>query len=233
MARLHGDEFVILCEDLDTPDQAGDIATRLLNAMAVPFALATARIEMTVSMGIAFADHHHHDPKQVLRDADAAMYEAKRRGGGGQQVFDPRVPLAEGREGLQRDLQHAVSGGQLRTVYQPIVTTEDGGITGFEALLRWDHPTRGPVPPLTSIPLAEQTSLISDIGAWVLRQACADQRRWQHQQPTRDLGMSVNISTQQLMAASSPDTVAAALEKENTTPKLLTRSYRKRLRPGQ
>jgi diguanylate cyclase (GGDEF)-like protein len=222
MARLHGDEFVILCEDLDTPDQAGDIATRLLNAMAVPFALATARIEMTVSMGIAFADHHHHDPKQVLRDADTAMYEAKRRGGGGQQVFDPRVPLSEGREGLQRDLQHAVSGGQLRTVYQPIVTTEDGGITGFEALLRWDHPTRGPVPPLTFIPLAEQTSMIRDIGAWVLRQACADQRRWQHQHPTRDLGIAVNISTQQLMAASFPDTVAAVLKKENTNPQLLT-----------
>ena len=222
MARLHGDEFVILCEDLDTPDQAGDIATRLLNAMAVPFALATARIEMTVSMGIAFADHHHHDPKQVLRDADTAMYEAKRRGGGGQQVFDPRVPLSEGREGLQRDLQHAVSGGQLRTVYQPIVTTEDGGITGFEALLRWDHPTRGPVPPLTFIPLAEQTSTIRDIGAWVLRQACADQRRWQHQHPTRDLGIAVNISTQQLMAASFPDTVAAVLKKENTNPQLLT-----------
>jgi diguanylate cyclase (GGDEF)-like protein len=143
MARLHGDEFVILCEDLDTPDQAGVIATRLLAAMAVPFDLATVRIEMTVSMGIAFADHHHHDPKQVLRDADAAMYEAKRRGGGGQQVFDPRVPLAEGREGLQRDLQHAVSGGQLHTVYQPIVATADGGITGFEASCAGTTPPAG------------------------------------------------------------------------------------------
>ena len=98
----------------------------LITAMAAPFALAAVRVEMTVSMGIAFADHHHRDAKQVLRDADTAMYEAKRRGGAGQQVFDPRVPLSEGREGLQRDLHHAVSGGELHTVYQPIVTTHDG-----------------------------------------------------------------------------------------------------------
>ncbi len=222
VARLHGDEFVILCEDLDSPDQAGDIVTRLIAALAAPFALAAVRVEMTVSMGIAFADHHHRDAKQVLRDADTAMYEAKRRGGAGQQVFDPRVPLSEGREGLQRDLHHAVSGGELHTVYQPIVTTHDGAVTGMEALLRWDHPTRGPVPPMTFIPLAEQTTLIREIGQWVLRRACADHRRWQQQRPGHELGIAVNISTQQLMAASFPDTVAAVLQAENTDPKLLT-----------
>ena len=222
VARLHGDEFVVLCEDLESPDQAGDIVTGLIAAMANPFDLASVRIEMTVSMGIAFADHRHHDAKQLLRDADTAMYEAKRSGGDRQQVFDPRVPLSEGREGLQRDLHHAVSGGELRAVYQPIVTTDGGEITGLEALLRWDHPTRGLVPPMTFIPLAEQSSLIREIGRWVLGRACADHRRWQLRRPTKDLGIAVNISTQQLMAASFPDTVAAVLQAENTDPNLLT-----------
>jgi diguanylate cyclase (GGDEF)-like protein len=222
VARLHGDEFVILCEDLDSAEHADAIATRLLVAMAQPFALAAVRIETTVSVGIAFADHHHGDAKQVLRDADTAMYEAKRRGGGGQQVFDPRVTLAVDWEGLHRDLQHALCSGELHTVYQPIVTTDDGAITGFEALLRWRHPTRGPVPPTTFIPLAEQSSLIRDIGAWVLQQACADQRRWHHQHPTQDLGIAVNVSTRQLMAAGFPDTVAAVLRSQHLDPGLLT-----------
>jgi diguanylate cyclase (GGDEF)-like protein len=222
VARLHGDEFVILCEDLESPDQAGIIVTSLVAAMAAPFVLASVRIEITVSMGIAFADNRHHDAKQVLRDADTAMYEAKRRGGAQEQVFDPRVSLSGGREGLQRDLHRAVSGGELHSVYQPIVTTAGGEITGFEALLRWDHPTRGLVPPMTFIPLAEQSSLIREIGEWVLRRACADHRRWQLRRPAPDIGIAVNISTQQLMAASFPDTVAAALEAENTAPKLLT-----------
>jgi len=177
---------------------------------------------LTVSIGIAFAYRHHRDAKQVLRDADSAMYEAKRRGGAGQQVFDPRGPLVEGREGLQRDLHQAVSGGELHAVYQPIVTTVDGAISGFEALLRWNHPTRGPVPPMTFIPLAEQTSLIRDICQWVLRRACADHRRWRRHRPGPDLGIAVNVSTQQLMAASFPDTVSAVLQAENTDPTLLT-----------
>jgi diguanylate cyclase (GGDEF)-like protein len=222
MARLHGDEFVILCEDLDSPDQAYDIGTRLLAAMAAPFTLAAVRIESTVSIGIALADQHQHDPQQLLRDADTAMHQAKRRGGAAQQTFNPRIPLIAGREGLQRDLHHAVSGGQLRTVYQPIVTTADGKVTGFEALLRWDHPSHGVVPPMTFIPLAEQSSLISEIGQWVLQRACADQRRWQHQHPGCAVGIAVNISTQQLMAASFADTVATILHSQHVDPTLLT-----------
>jgi EAL domain-containing protein (putative c-di-GMP-specific phosphodiesterase class I) len=126
------------------------------------------------------------------------------------------------REWLHVDLQHALRGDELHTVYQPIVTTGDGVITGFEALLRWRHPTRGPVPPATFIPLAEQSSLIGDIGAWVLDRACADQRRWQIQRPTLDLGIAVNVSTRQLMAAGFPDTVADVLQVQHIRPELLT-----------
>jgi diguanylate cyclase (GGDEF)-like protein len=223
VARMHGDEFVVLCEDLNSADDADAIATRLLDAMAEPFTLAAVRMEVTVSIGITLADHHHHrDAKQLLRDADTAMYEAK-RGGGGHEVFDPRVVTAVDREGLHRDLQHAIPGGELHTVYQPIVTTGDGALTGFEALLRWRHPTRGEVPPTTFIPLAEQSALIRDIGAWVLHRACADQRRWHHQHPTtQEFGVAVNVSTRQLMAAGFPDTVAAVLTSQQLDPRLLT-----------
>jgi diguanylate cyclase (GGDEF)-like protein len=223
IARMHGDEFVILCEDLDNPDQAGPIVARLAAAMGRTFVLLTVHIDITASVGIAFADHHLHDPEQILRDADAAMYQAKNHGVGLQQVFDPRYQhIARNREDLERDLRSALPAHQLHTVYQPIVNTVDGEILGFEALLRWMHPTRGPVPPTTFIPLAEHSALITDIGRWVLQKACADRRRWQQLRPDTDLDIAVNVSARQLMSATFVDTVDAVLKAEDTTPGRLT-----------
>lgn len=223
VARMHGDEFVILCEDLDSPDQAGPIATRIAAAMAEPFVLPSVRIEITTSVGIAFADREMVDAEQILRDADAAMYQAKHLGSGLQRIFDPlHQHNTRTRESLERDLWTALPENQLHTVYQPIVNTGDGAILGFEALLRWVHPTRGSVPPTTFIPLAEHSALITEIGHWVLQKACADRRRWQQLRPHTDIDIAVNVSAQQLMSATFVDTVDAVLRAEDTTPQRLT-----------
>ena len=222
VARLHGDEFVILCEDLDTADQADQILARLATAMGRTFLLAAAQIDITASVGVAFADRDVHDPKQVLRDADTAMYQAKRQGGSAQKVFDPRVPMSDGRDNLEIDLQSAIDKKQLQLAYQPIVATIDGEITAFEALLRWDHPTLGAVSPVTFIPLAEQSALITSIGEWVLDQACGTHRGWPRRATGERLGLSVNVSTHQIMSAGFPDAVAAALFAHSMPPSLLT-----------
>src|ERR1700722_9686785 len=175
LARISGDEFVILCEDLDHEGQAERIATRIADALVVPFQLAGLEVDISASVGIAFAGGGDHGPDQILEDADVAMYQAKRKGGGHHQLIDLRERhLADFRAGLQRDLRHAVAGGQLRAEYQPIVRTEDGRLVGVEPLLRWDHPTRGPIAPLMMIPLAEQAGLIGGVGRVGVGSAYAD-----------------------------------------------------------
>jgi diguanylate cyclase (GGDEF)-like protein len=223
LARLSGDEFVILCEELDTQAQAAHVAARIVDALNKPFQLSRGTVEISVSIGVAFAGQGTNRPEQLLEDAEIAVYQAKRSGGDRHQVIDPREQhLAEQRTTLQRDLHHALSRGELRAEYQPIVRTEDGRVVGVEALLRWDHPTRGPVPPLTLIPLAEQTGLITPIGRWVLERACIDRHRWKGQNGHDDLGVAVNVSPHQLMAPDFVGTVAEVLANTDTPPGLLT-----------
>jgi diguanylate cyclase (GGDEF)-like protein len=171
LARLAGDEYVALCEDLTDPDHAAAIGARMTAALNRPFALTGVAVTVTASIGIAYAEEG--DPRtseQLLHDADMAMH----KGGARQQLFDLREQrLADRQAGLGRDLHRALERKQLHLRYQPIVAAADGRITGFEALLRWHHPTRGMIPPTTLIPLAEQSSLITAIGEWVLRQAWA------------------------------------------------------------
>jgi diguanylate cyclase (GGDEF)-like protein len=224
LARISGDEFVILCEDLDDESQAEVIAKRLVDAMAAPFTLKGIEVTVSGSVGLAFAAGGEQNPEQLLADADVAMYQAKRAGGGHHQIIDLRQQhLAENRESLQRDLQGALRRGELRTEYQPIVRTHDGVLLGVEALLRWDHPSRGAIPPMTLVPLAEQTGLIASIGHWVLEQACTDRLRWGRETgSTNDLGMAVNVSANQLMAPDFASTVAEVLASTGTKPALLT-----------
>jgi diguanylate cyclase (GGDEF)-like protein len=223
VARMHGDEFVVICEDLDDPEQAAPIVGRLSQVMAEPFTLPSATIAITASVGIAFADRDVRDAEQILRDADAAMYEAKRRGAGLHRVSDPRYRhVARTGASLEHDLRDALPGSELHTEYQPIMDTVSRSILGFEALVRWDHPERGPVAPATFIPLAEHSELITEIGAWVLRQACADRRSWQTLHPDRSLDIAVNVSTRQLMSATFVNTVDEVLQVEKTEPDQLT-----------
>jgi len=198
LARLSGDEFVILCEGLENPGQATAVASRIEAGLDRPFDVAGLKLTMSTSVGVAFADHLHHDPEQVLHYADTAMYQAKHLGGARLKIFDAGDQTEFG---LERDLRDALARGELRTVYQPIVATTSGQLIGFEALLRWDHPTRGQVPPSVMIPIAERSGLIVDIGRWVLGQAWASWTHWHHMLDGEDLTMAVNVSPQQLMSA--------------------------------
>ena len=223
LARLSGDEFVILSEELDEERQAEIIAQRIVDALALPFVLANVEVELTGSVGIAFAVPGDHDPEQLLQEADIAMYQVKRKGGASHQVIDLREHhMAEHQASLQRDLGRAVERRELRVEYQPIVRADDGSITGVEALLRWDHPTRGAIPPTILIPLAEQSGVIVEIGRWVLNQACIDRRRWVTDWDNDTFAMAVNISAHQLMAPDFASMVKSALASTSTCANLLT-----------
>jgi diguanylate cyclase (GGDEF)-like protein len=221
LGRLYGDEFVLLCEDLDLRSRADGIVERITSALSAPFVIAGTEVDVTASIGITFADPNH-DAEQLLHDADVAMYQAKRAGGGRVQVLDQRDQhLAELQAGLGRDLRGISGRNELRIDYQPIVATTDRRIMGVEALLRWTHPLRGPVRPTVLVPLAEQSGLITTIGKWVLQEAWAQRSRWQTEHPVQSFPISVNVSADQLMSIGFADTVAAVLQTPPFDPQLL------------
>ena len=161
--------------------------------------------------------------EDLLQDADEAMYQAKRKGGGRHQLIDFREQhLTADRHTLERDLRHAVERDELRVVYQPIVATHDGRLLGLEVLLRWHHPTRGLVPPALFIPLAEQSGIIATAGRWVLQQACAQRARWNERRQIGRLTMSVNVSAHEIMAAEFAASTAAVLARTGTPPEAVT-----------
>ncbi|MGH9179591.1 MAG: putative bifunctional diguanylate cyclase/phosphodiesterase [Acidimicrobiales bacterium] len=219
LARLAGDEFVILCEDLDHPSRVEALAARVHTALSAPFSLGDTAVAITASVGVAFAGRADDIPERLVQDADAAMYQAKRQGGGGHEVIDLRERrVAERRASLGSDLHLALARGELRLDYQPIVDTAGGRVCGVEALLRWDHPRFGPVPPAVAVPLAEEEDLIGGIGDWALRQACEDRHRWGRD----DLGVAVNVSARQLLSQDYAASVEAALCATSTAARLLT-----------
>jgi diguanylate cyclase (GGDEF)-like protein len=223
LARTSGDEFVVLCEDIHGRSHADGIATRIGAAVAAPFDLSIGEVLMTASVGIAFSGPTDQLSEQLLQDADTAMYQAKRKGGARHQIVDLREQhRADERATLERDLRGASKRGELRTEYQPIVETGTGRITGVEALLRWAHPSRGAVSPTVLVPLAERGGLITEIGRWVLDNACSDRHRWQRDHANDDLSISVNVSVHQLMSPDYATTVAAVLAKTNTDPEIVT-----------
>jgi diguanylate cyclase (GGDEF)-like protein len=223
LARLSGDEFVILCEDVAGRPEVDAIAARIGAALGEPYVLSCGEVHTTASIGIALTGRGDHLPEEVLHDADLAMYQAKRKGGARHQLIDlGEQRLVEQRASMQRDLRGACRGGELRMEYQPIVRTVDGRIVGVEALLRWVHPSRGLVSPSTLVPLAEQAGLITEIGQWVLEQACRDLRSWRDRHHTDDLAVSVNVSAHQLMSADFTATVEDVLLTTDTAPELVT-----------
>ena len=223
LARMSGDEFVILCEDLEHPSEIDAIAARVVEAIATPFVLSGVKLEITASVGIAYTGRGDLLSDQLLQDADQAMYQAKRGGGARHQVIDLRERhLASERISMERQLRGAHRRGELRTEYQPIVATRDGRITGVEALLRWAHPSRGLVLPAVLVPLAEQSGLITEIGRWVLDRACPDRHRWHHGSQPDDLTMAVNVSAHQLMSPDFAVSVASVLSETSTEPRFLT-----------
>jgi diguanylate cyclase (GGDEF)-like protein len=219
LARLSGDEFVIVCPDLDEEDDIEGLAARLDVAISTPFELAQQDVTLSASIGIAFAGHGD-DPEKLLHKADIAMYQVKRNGGANHQVFDDEQhSLNTCIDSLQDDLGHAVQRDELRLEYQPIVRTCDGRVTCVEALLRWDHPDQGLIPPMTVIPLAERSGEIIEIGRWVLERACIDRRRWERKAADGVVAMAVNVSALELMAPGFVAAVRSVLRLTNTEPK--------------
>lgn len=222
LARVAGDEFVILCEDLSHINDVEILATRIENAFATPFVLPGATLSVTASVGIAYSGPGDAVTNQMVINADIAMYQAKRGGGGVHQVIDLRAAReAQDRNQLEQDLRAALSDGGLDLAYQPIVRTGDGLIAGVEALLRWRHPDHGAIPALTAVGIAEQTGLIARLGAWVLERSCRDQVQWAAAYPDRPLDLSVNVSASQLMGPGFCGAISEVLETTGMDPSAL------------
>ncbi len=223
LARLAGDEFIILCDDLEMPSQAELLANRVGTALARPFQLSEIEVQLSASVGIAFAGQGSDVPEQIIQDAEAAMYQAKRKGGARFGTIDHgEQHLAIRRAGLTRDLRNAQARGELWLSYQPIVATGSGQIIGIEALLRWNHPTQGIIAPSVTVPLAERSGLIVGIGRWVMEQALLDRQGWIHHGGRPGLFMSVNVSVDQLIAPGFVDLVAGVVADTHTDPATVT-----------
>ncbi len=200
VARIGGDEFTVLLDRVSGVDEVVQIAEQIHAALAPPFEVAGRELFTSASIGIAIGPEDYGHPDDVLRDADLAMYRAKARGRGRHQMFYPEMRAGAVRLlALENDLRRALERDELRVLYQPVVSLDTGRATGFEALVRWQHPEHGLVPPADFIPIAEETGLIVPIGRWVLNEACRQAREWHltysHEAP---VWVSVNVSARQL-----------------------------------
>jgi diguanylate cyclase (GGDEF)-like protein len=219
LARVSGDEFVFLCEGLTGVDDVHRVADRVDAAFGHPFVLGGITLSVTASVGVAHSGPGEELTEVLIHRADAAMYEAKRLGGANHQVVDLGTGVqTHDRATLEQDLRRAVDHRELSVLYHPVVALTDGAVVGVEALLRWTHPTRGPVPTAVVVEIAESTGLIGDIGAWVLEQACADHARWASTHPGTALEVAVNVSTHQLVHPDFPRLVADVLRRTGTDP---------------
>jgi diguanylate cyclase (GGDEF)-like protein/PAS domain S-box-containing protein len=203
IARLSGDEYTILIENIDDVEDAVSISESIRNSMARPFDFDECRIQSTVSIGIAPWSKHYDQPEMILRDADTALSEAKHAGRDRCEVFSSEMREASVKF-LENDtdLRGAAERGEFRAFYQPIVELKTGRLAGFEALIRWEHPNRGQVSPGEFIHVAEETGLIFQIGEWMLRQTCRQLAAWQRAHvEANNLWIAVNVSAKQFMQA--------------------------------
>ena len=201
VARLGGDEFAVLLEDINGPADVETTVQRIQREIGKPFSLEGNEVFATVSIGIAIAGPDYDKPENLLRDADTAMYRAKAEGKARHVIFDVAMrDQAVNLLQLETDLRRAVERNEFLIDYQPIVSLKAGEIVGFEALVRWQHPSRGLIAPGQFIPLAEDTGLIVPIGEWVLRESCRQMAEWQRRfSQNPPLSISVNISNRQLV----------------------------------
>jgi diguanylate cyclase (GGDEF)-like protein/PAS domain S-box-containing protein len=246
VARFGGDEFGILLEDVPTASYATDIAQRIVESMRETFILKGHELTITCSIGIVLAASSQEPAKELMRKADIAMYKAKRagkerfawelmrkadiamygakgRGKARYQMFDPGTNTrALKRLGFESDLRRVLEREEFVVHYQPKVSLETGNVLGLEALVRWEHPERGLVPPSEFIPVAEDTGLIVDIGRWVLKEACVQVRRWQDRYPsTSPLRANVNLSARQFHQPDLARDIAEILQETDLEPQNL------------
>ena len=218
IARLGGDEFLVVCESQDGVRHVVGLAERMGAALSRPLVLPSGEHVLTASIGIVVAEGTDDTSASLLRDADAAMHRAKRRGPGRYELFDPTVRAQVlSRLRTETELRQALEHKQLRVHYQPIVEAASGRPVAVEALVRWQHPDRGLVPPLEFIPIAEETGLIIELGRQVLEQACAQGAAWQRRYGV-PLEMFVNVSGSQIGDLRFPAGVAEVARRAGLSP---------------
>ena len=215
VSRIGGDEFVVVLEGVADATHVADVAEAVRASFHAPFSIRGAEVYSSASLGVALPDPEDPtvDAESLIRDADTAMYQAKATGRDGVAFFDSSMRRrAAERLAIEQDLRHALDREELSLHFQPIVTFPGGPVDGVEALLRWSHPERGSVPPNTFVPIAEDTGLIIEIGAWALREACRQVAEWRHGVPgAASLHVAVNLSARQLRDPALVETVEAAL----------------------
>jgi diguanylate cyclase (GGDEF)-like protein len=214
VVRLGGDEFAIIQVRAPQPSGAIALANRVINRIMQPFDLDGHQVCIGTSIGVALAPTHGDDPDTLLQHADLALYQAKADGRNRPRVYEQAmITETEARRKLEDDLRRAVGNNEFQLYFQPIFAPERNRISGFEALLRWNHPRRGRVPPSEFIPLAEETGLIVRIGAWVLARACQDAVTW-----PEDVRVAVNVSAVQLREPGFDAMVLSALTDSGLAP---------------
>ena len=218
VARIGGDEFAVIMSNLDRPDKASELAKRIVTSLADPMFIDRREIPgASTSVGIVSAPRDGTSTNELLQNADLALYRAKKAAPGSIRSFGPAddIMAAERRE-LQGDLEKAIERSELFLVYQPFFNIRENRLTGFEALLRWRHPSRGLVSPIQFVPIAEETGLIHSIGEWVIRQACATLARW-----PKDIRVAVNCSALQFRNVNILNVIVRALADNAVRPERL------------
>lgn len=214
VARIGGDEFALVMANLAHPEDALEIAERFVAAFTEPFLIEGCEIVGATSVGIVLAPRDANTPLDIMKNADAALYRAKKAGPGTVCFFEEEDDKASrDRKALQTDLEGAIARDELFLVFQPFLDLDANRITGFEALLRWQHPSRGLVPPSEFIPIAEETGLIHEIGEWVVRRACATLADW-----PEDIRVAVNFSAAQFHNTGILQTIVQALADARVAP---------------
>lgn len=214
VGRMGGDEFAVVVSDVNDRRDVEALAVRIIRAVAEPFMVEKAEIRIGVSIGCAFGPVDGQSVDDLIQKADLALYQAKGQGGGAFCHFSAQMQnAAEDRQRLENDMREGLKTGQFRLAYQPLIDTASQRLIGFEALIRWHHPTRGIVPPNEFIPLAEETGIILPLGDWVVREACKAASHW-----ASDIGVSLNVSARQLVSPAFPGTVREALSKYKLSP---------------
>jgi diguanylate cyclase (GGDEF)-like protein len=217
LARLGGDEFAILIDGIDDRASLGNIADALQRCFDRPLSINDQQVSCGASIGIAMAPGDGEDGITLMKNADLALYRAKREGKSTYHFFEPALDeAARQRRQLELDLRAAIKEGGFELNFQPLYSLAERRLTGFEALIRWNHPTRGLVNPAEFIPLAEETGLIIPIGEWVLREACHQASIW-----PADVSVAVNVSPKQFAASGIASTVLSALSASGLAPKRL------------
>ncbi|MCX7569310.1 EAL domain-containing protein [Tumebacillus sp. DT12] len=221
VARVGGDEFTLILSDLDDPADAVVLAEQVLAAFAQPFMLDEIELFVTASVGISIGPNDGHHVIDLIKNADTAMYRAKELGRNNYQLYNPQMaaPTVQSLS-LMSDLRKALDKGEFVVYYQPQIRVPTGELIGVEALLRWNHPTRGMISPAQFIPLAEETGLIIPIGEWVLRTACAQVKAWA-EDGYPEMRVAVNLSARQFMRDDLVDVVERALRDTGLKPHLL------------